>query len=221
MWSLRLKKKTNIRVPSFSGVVNGGCVRTRKTRGEGDNFWLVNTCKAGEWFTCNCLSTWALFSWTTSTTHWYHIIIINSSLIIFFLHWSESKIFKPSEDTTRRSEGSDGNTSRLTAGLPSSSKNTASNRKNQTTTSKKKRKKKRKRKRKKRTPKECIRDPPEFSRTRPSKHADLPVDLLLLKVKNGELLACYSELKKTPIYYVIWWSWLCVLFWYEWKSRES
>ena len=130
MWSLRLKKKTNIKVPSFSGVVNGGCVRTRKTRGEGDNFWLVNTCKAGEWFTCNCLSTWALFSWTTgtSTTHSYYNIIINSFLIIIlFLHWSESKIFKSSENTTGRSEGSDGNTSRLTAGLPSSSKNTASN----------------------------------------------------------------------------------------------
>ena len=84
MWSLRLKKKTNLRVPSFSGVVRGGCVRTRKTLGGADNFWLVITCKAGEWFTCNCLSTCALFSWTTSTTHSYYIIIIiNSSLIIF------------------------------------------------------------------------------------------------------------------------------------------
>ena len=31
--------------------------------------------------------------------------------------------------------------------------------------------------------------------TRPSKHADLPVDVLLLTVKNCEFLACYSELK--------------------------
>ena len=194
MWSLRLKKKTNLRVPSFSGVVRGGCVRTRKTLGGGDNFWLVNTCKAGEWFTCNCLSTWALFSWTTSTTHsYYNIIIINSSLIIFFLHWSDSKIFKSSEDTTRRSEGSGDNTPHLTTGFPSSSKNTASSTKNQTTTSK------RKRERKERTPKECIRDPPELSRTRLSKRADLPVDLLLQIVKNGELLACYSELKNPYI----------------------
>ena len=31
--------------------------------------------------------------------------------------------------------------------------------------------------------------------TRPSKHADLPVDVLLLTVKDCEFLACYSELK--------------------------
>ena len=31
--------------------------------------------------------------------------------------------------------------------------------------------------------------------TRPSKHADLPVDVLLLTVKNCEFLACFSELK--------------------------
>ena len=208
MWSLRLKKKTNLRVPSFSRVVRGGCVRTRKTLGGRDNFCLVTTCKAGEWFTCNCLSTCALFSWTTSTTHSYYNIIINSSLIIFYLHWSESKIVKSSENTTGRSEGSDGNTPWLTAGLPSSSKNTARNTKNQRTTSKRQRKKKRKREREERTPKECIRDPPELNKILPSrsekkkknrKHADLPVDLLLLKVKNGELLACYSELKK-PLY---------------------
>ena len=71
---------------------------------------------------------------------------------------------------------------------------------------KKKRKKKRKRERKERSPKECIRDPPELNKvlpslakittvTRPSKHADLPVDVLLLTVKNCEFLACYSELK--------------------------
>ena len=71
---------------------------------------------------------------------------------------------------------------------------------------KKKRKKKRKRERKERTLKESIRDPPELNKvlpslagikaiSRPSKHADLPVDVLLLTVKNCEFLACYSELK--------------------------
>ena len=158
------------------------------------------------WFTCNCLSTWALFSWTTSTTHSHHNINMTSFLIIFILHWSESKIFKSSEGTTSRSEGSDGNTPRLNAGLPSSSKDTASNTKNQRTTSKKKRE------RKERTPKECLRDPPELNRvlpsladikatTRPSKHADLPVDVLLPTVKDCELLPCYSELKKPYICY--------------------
>ena len=32
--------------------------------------------------------------------------------------------------------------------------------------------------------------------TRPSIHADLPVDVLLLTVKNCEFVACFSELKK-------------------------
>ena len=100
--------------------------------------------------------------------------------------------------------GSDGNTRWLTAGLPSGSKNTASNTKNQRTTSKKKRKEKRKRERKERTPKECIRDPPELNKVLPSlpdikaknrKHADLPVGVLLLTVEDCEFLACYSELK--------------------------
>ena len=100
--------------------------------------------------------------------------------------------------------GSDGNTPWLTAGLLSSSKNTASNTKNQRTTSLKKRKKKRKRERKERTPKQCIRDPPELNKILPSrpdikaknrKHADLPVDVLLLTVEDCEFLACYSELK--------------------------
>ena len=169
------------------------------------------------WFTCNCLSTWALFSWTTSTTHSHHNININSFLIIFILHWSESKIFKSSEGTTSRSEGSDGNTPGLTAGLPSRLKDTASSTKNQRTTSKKKRKEKRKRERKERIPKECIRDPPELNQvlpsladikatTRPSKHADLPVDVLLPTVKDCELLPCYSELKKT-LYMLFWWPW--------------
>ncbi|CAH3119615.1 unnamed protein product [Porites lobata] len=119
----------------------------------------------------------------------------------------ESKILKSSGDTPNSSEGSDGNTHQITTGLLSiSSKNTASNTKNQRTTSKRKRKKKRKRERKERTLKECIRDPPELNKvlpsladikaiTRPSKHADLPVDVLLLTVKNCEFVACFSELK--------------------------
>ena len=37
--------------------------------------------------------------------------------------------------------------------------------------------------------------------TRPSKHADLPVDVLLPTVKDCELLPCYSELKKPYICY--------------------
>ena len=55
-----------------------------------------------------------------------------------------------------------------------------------------------------RTPKECIRDPPQLNKILPSrpdikaknrKHADLPVDVLLLTVEDCEFLACYSELK--------------------------
>ncbi|CAH3174396.1 unnamed protein product, partial [Porites lobata] len=119
----------------------------------------------------------------------------------------ESKIVKSSEDTPNSSEGSDRNTHQITTGvLSSSSKNTASNTKNQRTTSKRKRKKKRKRERKERTLKECISHPPELNKvlpsladikaiTRPSKHADLPVDVLLLTVKNCEFVACFSELK--------------------------
>ena len=156
MWSLRLEKKTNFKGTFFFwgyGSGGGGVVLELGRPWEGgDNFCLVNTYKAGGCFTCDCLSAWALFSWTTSTTHsYYNIIIINSSLIILFLHWSESKIFKSSEDTTCRSEGSDGNTPHLTAGLTSCSKNTASNTKNQRTTSKGKRKKKRKGERKEQT----------------------------------------------------------------------
>ena len=44
----------------------------RKTLGGGDNFWLVNTCKAGGWFACNCLSTWALLAEPLAQ----HILII-------------------------------------------------------------------------------------------------------------------------------------------------
>ena len=78
-----------------------------------------------------------------------------------------------------RSEGSDGTAFQLTGSLHSCSKNTAGMK--------------------------PIRGPPELNKvlpslddikiTNPSKHADLPVDVLLLTVKNCEFLACYSELK--------------------------
>ncbi|CAH3174387.1 unnamed protein product [Porites lobata] len=79
-----------------------------------------------------------------------------------------------------RSEGSDGTAFQLTGSLHSCSKNTAGTK--------------------------PIRGPPELNKvlpsladintiTKPSKHADLPVDVLLLTVKNCEFLACYSELK--------------------------
>ncbi|CAH3044908.1 unnamed protein product [Porites evermanni] len=137
----------------------------------------------------------------------YHLCEVKSA----YCHASnkeEERFLKSSGDTPNSSEDSDGNTHQITAGLLSiSSKNTASNTKNQRTTSKRKRKKKRKRERKERTLKECIRDPPELNKvlpsladikaiTRPSKHADLPVDVLLLTVKNCEFVACFSELKK-------------------------
>ena len=86
------------------------------------------------------------------------------------------------EDTTRSSYGSDGSAPQLTSRLPSCVNNTASN------------------------AKKPIRSPPEVNKvllsladvtitTKPSKDADLPVDVLLLTVKNCEFLACYSELK--------------------------
>ena len=79
-----------------------------------------------------------------------------------------------------RSEGSDGTAFQLTGSLHSCSKNTAGTK--------------------------PIRGTPELNKvlpssadintiTKPSKHADLPVDVLLLTVKNCEFLACYSELK--------------------------
>ena len=82
----------------------------------------------------------------------------------------------------RASEGSDGDTPQLTTGLHSSSKNSSSNASNH------------------------VGDPPELNKvlplfadikaiTKPSKDADLPVDVLLLTVTNCEFLACYSELK--------------------------
>ena len=82
----------------------------------------------------------------------------------------------------RASEVSDGDTPQLTTGLHSSPKNSSSNASNH------------------------VGDPPELNKvlplvadikatTKPSKDADLPVDVLLLTVTNCEFLACYSELK--------------------------
>ena len=82
----------------------------------------------------------------------------------------------------RASKVSDGDTPQLTTGLHSSSKNASSNASNH------------------------VGDPPELNKvlplfadikaiTKPSKDADLPVDVLLLTVTNCEFLACYSELK--------------------------
>ena len=83
------------------------------------------------------------------------------------------------ENTISRSECSDGNTPQLASSRPSCSKNAASN------------------------PKKSTRDPPELNKALPSlgdvdidkKNPYLPVDVLLLVVKNCEFLACYSELK--------------------------
>ena len=80
------------------------------------------------------------------------------------------------------SEGSDDDTPQLTTALHSSSKNSSSDARNH------------------------VGDPPELNKvllsctdiktiTKPSKDADLPVDILLLTVTNCEFLACYSELK--------------------------
>ena len=87
-----------------------------------------------------------------------------------------------SPDQRRASEGSDDDTPQLTTGLHSSSKNSSSNGRNH------------------------FGDPPELNKvlpsfadikaiTKPSKDANLPVDVLLLTVTNCEFLACYSELK--------------------------
>ena len=139
----------------------------------------------------------------TSTPHIYIINIIINSLFYFHLihHIGSSRSSEHStsrsdgndgnttqlttsfsEDTTSRSGGSDGTAFQLTGSLHSSSKNTARN------------------------AKKPIRGPPELLnvlpsladisvKTKPSKHADLPVDVLLLTVKICEFLACYSELK--------------------------
>ena len=109
------------------------------------------------------------------------------------------------EDTTSRSEGSNGNTPQVTTGFPENtssrsecsdgnapqlasscrfcSKNAASNPKKST-----------------RDPPKLIKDLPssadiDIIRTKESKEAYLPVDVLLLVVKDHEFLACYSELK--------------------------
>ena len=82
----------------------------------------------------------------------------------------------------RASECSDGDTPQLMTGLHSSSKDSLSDARNH------------------------VGDPPELNKvllsfadikaiTKPSKGADLPVDILLLTVTNCEFLACYSELK--------------------------
>ena len=82
----------------------------------------------------------------------------------------------------RAAECSDGDTPQLITGLHSLSKNSSSDARNH------------------------VGDPPELNKvllsfadikaiTKPSKDADLPVDVLLLTVTNCEFLACYSELK--------------------------
>ena len=105
-----------------------------------------------------------------------------------FFHALGFNIIISSQDSASTSKDSDGNTPQLTSGLPSSSKNVANRAKNQRMTLK------------------YIRDPPELNKvlpsladikaiTKPSKDANLPVDILLLTVTNCEFLACYSELK--------------------------
>ena len=82
----------------------------------------------------------------------------------------------------RASECSDGDTPQLTTGLHSSSKNSSSDARYH------------------------VGDPPELNKvllrfadikaiTKPSKDANLPVDILLLTVTDCEFFACYSELK--------------------------
>ena len=91
------------------------------------------------------------------------------------MHWLGSKVLKSSQDTTSTSEGSDVSTPQLTTDVKSPSNNQTG-------------------------------EPPELNKvlpslasvkaiTKPSKDADLPVDILLLTVRNCEFLACYSELK--------------------------
>ena len=114
-----------------------------------------------------------------------------------------SKKIKSSQGSTNTSEDSDGNTTQLATGLRSSSKNVSNNSKNKRTTVKRKNNKKGK---KERIATSNIEDPPELNKvlpsfadvkaiTKPSKDADLPVDILLLTVTNCEFLACYNELK--------------------------
>ena len=90
---------------------------------------------------------------------------------MFFMQWLESEMSESSQ------EGSDDITAQVTTGLPSKDDTSSPQG-----------------------------DPPELNKvlpssadikaiTKPSKHADLPVDILLLTVTNCEFLACYSELK--------------------------
>ena len=92
------------------------------------------------------------------------------------MHCLGSKVLKSSQDTTSTSEGSDVSTPQLTTDVKSPSNSQTG-------------------------------EPPELNKvlpsladvkaiTKPSKDADLPVDILLLTVTNSEFLACYSELKK-------------------------
>ena len=92
------------------------------------------------------------------------------------MHCLGSKVLKSSQDTTSTSEGSDVSTPQLTTDVKSPSNNQTG-------------------------------EPPELNKvlpsladvkaiTKPSKDADLPVDILLLTVTNSEFLACYSGLKK-------------------------
>ena len=114
-----------------------------------------------------------------------HLYLITLFIYSFF-HALGFKIAICSQDSASTSK--DRNTPQLTSGLPSSSKNVANKAKNQRMTLK------------------YIRDPPELNKvlpsladikviTKPSKDANLPVDVLLLTVTNCEFLACYSELK--------------------------
>ena len=90
---------------------------------------------------------------------------------MFFMQWLESKMSESSHD------GSDDITAQVTTGLPSKD-DTSSPQGN---------------------PPELNKVLPSFADikaiTKPSKHANLPVDILLLTVTNCEFLACYSELK--------------------------
>ena len=101
-----------------------------------------------------------------------------------FFHALGFNIIISSQDSASTSKDSDGNTPQLTSGLPSSSKNVANRAKNQRMTLK------------------YIRDPPELNKvlpsladikaiTKPSKDANLPVDILLLSVTTILLTAVY------------------------------
>ena len=117
-----------------------------------------------------------------------------------------------SPDQRRASECSDGDTPQLTTGLHSSSKNLSSNARNHVGDSPDQRASESSDDDTPQLTKNSssngrnFGDPPELNKvlpsfadikaiTKPSKDADLPVDVLLLTVTNCEFLACYSELK--------------------------